>query len=217
MAALFKAAWVSVLLNAFLMAMQIVIGLCAHSDGLLADGVHTASDLAADGLVLLVLYFSSTRRAHVRAGDGPPVVASLLIAVVLWVTAFEMLWHSVTQDAPLDASPLLQTCALLVSGVVMLAKESLFRYLRAAGRRNGSSILLASAWHARVDAVSALVATLGLAGSMAGFPMLDHLAGAAIGSMIMRMGYVSARDALKQLWADSSTAHGAGAARQTSE
>jgi divalent metal cation (Fe/Co/Zn/Cd) transporter len=71
--------------------------------------------------------------------------------------------------------------------------------MRAEGRRTGSAILLASAWHARMDAVSALVATLGVAGSMAGMPMLDHVAGAAIGLMIMRMGCISARSALTQL------------------
>ncbi|MFM0627118.1 cation transporter [Paraburkholderia xenovorans] len=85
----------------------------------------------------------------------------------------------------------------------MLAKEALFRYMRAEGTRTGSAILLASAWHARVDAVSALVATLGLAGSLASMPMLDHIAGAAIGLMIMRMGYASGRGALKQLFADA--------------
>ena len=48
----------SVLLNAALMTMQIVIGWLAYSDGLLADGVHTLADLAADGMVLAVLRLS---------------------------------------------------------------------------------------------------------------------------------------------------------------
>jgi len=51
----------------------------------------------------------------------------------------------------------------------------------------------------RLDAVSALVATLGLAGSTAGMPKLDHVAGAAIGLMIMRMGCITVWSALKQL------------------
>lgn len=51
--------------------------------------------------------------------------------------------------------------------------------------------------------MSALVATLGLAGSLAGMPMLDHIAGAALGLMIMRTGYASGRGALKQLCAGS--------------
>jgi divalent metal cation (Fe/Co/Zn/Cd) transporter len=176
-AALFKAASASALLNAFLSAMQIAIGLMAHSDGLFADGVHTLSDLAADGVVLIVLYLT-TRHQRTKLRDAG---------------------HSA--DTGMSGGTAMHIGALAVSGFVMLAKEALFRYMRAEGARTGSAILLASAWHARVDAVSALVATLGLAGSLAGMPMLDHIAGAAIGLMIMRMGYASGRGALKQLFA----------------
>jgi cation diffusion facilitator family transporter len=197
-----KAASASALLNAFLMALQIAIGLTAHSDGLLADGIHTLSDLAADSVVLIVLYLSTKQlNATPREGDGntSQAVASLLIAVLLIATAGEMLWHSIGQTATLSGNTTMLVSALAVSGFVTIAKETLFRYMRAEGRRTGSAILLASAWHARMDAVSALVATLGVAGSMAGMPMLDHVAGAAIGLMIMRMGCISARSALTQL------------------
>ena len=197
-----KAASVSALLNAFLMAMQIAIGLTAHSDGLFADGVHTLSDLAADSIVLIVLYLS-TKHPNPTPRDGDSnvaqAVASLFIAALLIITAAEMLWHSIGQSATFSGSTTMQVIALAVSGFVTIAKETLFRYLRAQGQRTGSAILLASAWHARMDAVSGLVATLGVAGSMAGMPMFDHVAGAAIGLMIMRMGCVSARSAFQHL------------------
>jgi cation diffusion facilitator family transporter len=199
---LLKAACASALLNAFLMAIQIAVGLMAHSDGLFADGVHTLSDLAADGVVLVVLYLSTkqlkTTPHHADSGTAQ-AVASLVIAAVLIVTATEMLWHSIGQTAALSGNTITRIIALAVSVFVTLAKETLFRYMRAEGRRTGSAIVLASAWHARMDAVSALVATLGVAGSLAGVPMLDHVAGAAIGLMIMRMGYGSARSGLKLL------------------
>ncbi|SOF01191.1 cation diffusion facilitator family transporter [Burkholderia sp. OK233] len=212
-----KAASASALLNAFLMALQIAVGLTAHSDGLFADGVHTLSDLAADGVVLIVLYLSSKHlNAAPRDGDGNTVqaAAALFIAALLIVTAGEMLWHSIGQTATLSGSTTMQVGALAVTGFVTIAKEALFRYMRAEGQRAGSAILLASAWHARMDAVSALVATLGVAGSIAGMPMLDHVAGAAIGLMIMRMGCVGARSALKQL---SAGAAGKTAARHAAE
>ncbi|RKF46213.1 cation diffusion facilitator family transporter [Paraburkholderia fungorum] len=212
-----KAASVSALLNAFLMAMQIAIGLTVHSDGLFADGIHTLSDLVADGVVLMVLVLSAKNpnaTQNDRDGNTSQAVASLFIAALLIVTATEMLWHSVGQTATLSPSTAMQVCALAISGFVTIAKETLFRYLRAESRRTGSAILLASAWHARMDAVSALVATLGVAGSMAGMPMLDHVAGAAIGLMIMRMGCISARSALTQL---SAGAAGRAAARHAAE
>ena len=197
-----KAASASALLNAFLMALQIAVGLTAHSDGLFADGIHTLSDLAADSVVLIMLYLSTKQlNATPREGDSntSQAVASLLIAVLLIVTAAEMLWHSIGQTATLSGNTTMLVSALAVSGFVTIAKEALFRYMRAEGQRTRSAILLASAWHARMDAVSALVATLGVAGSIAGIPMLDHVAGSAIGLMIMRMGCVGARSALKQL------------------
>ncbi|MFM0209284.1 cation diffusion facilitator family transporter [Paraburkholderia sediminicola] len=212
-----KAASASALLNAFLMALQIAIGLTAHSDGLFADGIHTLSDLAADSVVLVVLYLSTKQlNGTPREGDGSAsqAVASLLIAVLLIVTAAEMLWHSIGQTATLSGNTTMLVSALAVSGFVTIAKETLFRYMRAEGQRTGSAILLASAWHARMDAVSALVATLGVAGSMAGMPMLDHVAGAAIGLMIMRMGCVSARNALAQLSAGAAEKTAAGHAAE---
>jgi divalent metal cation (Fe/Co/Zn/Cd) transporter len=142
-------------------------------------------------------------------------VASLLIAILLIVTAAEMLWHSIGQTATLSGNLTMQVIALAVSGFVTVAKETLFRYLRAEGQRSGSALLMASAWHARMDAVSALVATLGLAGSIAGISMLDHVAGAAIGLMILRVGCVSARSALTQLSAGA--AAGKTAARHAAE
>lgn len=214
---MFKAASASALLNAFLMAMQIAIGITAHSDGLLADGIHSLSDLAADSVVLIVLYLGAR---HIGAERGEQdtsaqqALASLFIAALLVVTASEMLWHSAAQTSLLSGGPALQTGALAVAGFVTIAKETLFRYMRAEGLRTGSAILLASAWHARFDAISALVATLGLAGSLAGMPMLDHVAGAAIGMMIMRMGCMTGWSALKQL---AASPLGKGAAGQAAE
>jgi cation diffusion facilitator family transporter len=218
---LFKGACASALVNALLATMQIALGVTARSDGLFADGIHTLSDLAGDAVVLAVLTVSAwhlkrARRSN-RAGNGiEQALASLFIAALLIVTAGEMLWQTVTQNSALSASTALNVAALAVSGFVMLAKETLFRYLRAEGQRIGSALLLASAWHARVDAVSALVATVGLAGGLAGVPMLDAIAGVAIGLMILRMGYMSGRDAVTQLLAERTSndaVHAAHAAR----
>jgi divalent metal cation (Fe/Co/Zn/Cd) transporter len=182
--------------------------------------------------VLLVLYLSAkhlgakARRArhsrntnhahHAHDADNgtEQALAALFIAAILIFTAAQMLWSSIAQTSTLSSSDAMTFGALAVSGFVMVAKETLFRYLRAESRRTGSALLQASAWHARVDAVSALVATLGLAGSLAGLPMLDHIAGAAIGLLILRMGYASGRDAFKQLFAGQA---GNAAARQAAE
>ncbi|MFL9962804.1 cation transporter [Paraburkholderia sediminicola] len=128
--------------------MQIALGITAQSDGLLADGVHTLSDVAADAIVLVVLCLSA-RHISVTASDARHTdhtieqgLASLLIAAVLILTAVEMLWRSIDQSSPLSGGTAMHTGALAVSSFVMVAKEMLFRYLRAEGRRSGSAILM---------------------------------------------------------------------------
>lgn len=199
---MFKAAYVSAMLNAALMAMQIVVGLLAHADGLVADGIHTLSDLAADGVVIAMLLVgaaASSRRAGSVEGSLGATLASLFIGMLLIATAGEMLWHSIGPATLLTASATVRASALLVAIFVMLAKEALFRYMRSEALRSHSGVLLATAWHARLDALSALLATLGIVGSMAGLAMLDHVAAGVIGLMILLMGYNNCWAALKDL------------------
>jgi divalent metal cation (Fe/Co/Zn/Cd) transporter len=129
----FKAAYVSAMLNAALMTLQIVIGLFAHSDGLVADGIHTLSDLAADGVVIAVLFLgpaaASGRRAASADGSMHATLASLFIGTLLIGTAGEMLWHSIQPAAILTVSATVRASALVVAIFVMFAKEALFRYM----------------------------------------------------------------------------------------
>ncbi|QIE24144.1 Magnetosome protein MamB [Caballeronia sp. SBC1] len=191
--AAFKAAQVSVLLNAALMTMQIVIGWLAYSDGLLADGVHTLADLAADGMVLAVLRLSATavRRSANDQYDRVETIGSLLISILLIATGMETLWSSLGHAAnaanAANASSV-HASALVVAVFVIVAKEALFRYIMAVAKRTRSTLLVASAWHARSDAISALIAAVGILGSMAGLAISDRLAAAVIGIMIARIG-----------------------------
>ncbi|SOE66303.1 cation diffusion facilitator family transporter [Burkholderia sp. D7] len=188
--AAFKAAQVSVLLNAVLMTMQIVIGWLAYSDGLLADGVHTLADLAADGMVLAVLRLSATavRRSANDQYDRYETIGSLLISFLLIATGMETLWSSLGHAANATNASSVHAGALVVAVFVIVAKEALFRYIMAVAKRTRSTVLVASAWHARSDAISALIATVGILGSMAGLAISDRLAAAVIGIMIARIG-----------------------------
>jgi divalent metal cation (Fe/Co/Zn/Cd) transporter len=110
---LFKAASASALLNAFLSSMQIALGLTAHSDGLFADGIHTLSDLAADAIVLIVLYLSAKSRSarHAHAPHNPDnsvehSLASLFHSISVAVTISTTAMNS-------DASE----CSTLLSGL----------------------------------------------------------------------------------------------------
>ena len=89
--------------------------------------------------------------------------------------------------------------ALWVAAVALVAKESLFRYMLAVAKRVKSSMLVANAWHARSDAASSLVVGIGIAGNLAGYPILDPIAAAIVGFMVARMGWSFGWDALHDL------------------
>lgn len=200
-----RAAAIGVAVNAALMTLQLIVGMWANSDGLVADGIHTFSDLAADGVVLAVLYLRTTRGVidGIDTHEIQDALVSLLIGVLLIATACQMLWHGITEaqsTAPDDQLP--PGVLALFAGIGAIAiKEWLCRFLRRESRLSASKALAASALHARVDAISALVATIGIAGSIAGLPMLDPIAAAMIGCLILKMGASSAWDAAKTLFA----------------
>lgn len=192
---------VSAAVNIVLSIVQIAIGLLAHSQGLIADGIHSLSDLIADAVVFVVNRKSHTgpdedhQYGHTRYENA----ASLFLGTLLLVVGAGMLWAGVVKigHPELIATP--HVIALWTALIAILAKEGLFRYMLAAANRIGSRMLVANAWHARSDAASSLVVTLGVAGSLAGYRVLDPVAAMIVGCMIGRMGWHFAWDALQDL------------------
>jgi cation diffusion facilitator family transporter len=89
--------------------------------------------------------------------------------------------------------------ALWVAMGALVAKELLFRYMLAVAKRVKSSMLVANAWHARSDAASSLVVSVGIIGNLAGYPILDPIAALIVGAMVTKMGWSFAWDALHDL------------------
>ena len=196
-----RSTWVSVGVNLALSLTQVVVGLLARSQGLVADGVHSASDLVADFVVLLASHHSRKDAdadhpyGHHRFETG----ASLALGLLLLIVGAGMLWAALGKlEAPGEV-PRVHGVALWVAGATLLAKEGLFRYMLAVAKRVKSSLLVANAWHARSDAASSLVVAVGLIGNLAGYPLLDPIAALIVGLMVGRMGWGFAWDALHDL------------------
>lgn len=196
-----RSTWLSVAVNVVLTAVQIVVGLFAHSQALIADGIHSLSDLVSDFVVLAV-----NRQAHKDADEEHPyghqrfeTAASLVLGALLLAVGGGMLWSAAAKLQQPEAVPQVHAVALWVAGATLVAKEALFRYLLAVAKRVKSSMLVANAWHARSDAASSLVVGVGLAGNLAGYPLLDPIAAAIVGFMIARMGWSFGFNALNDL------------------
>ncbi len=182
--------WVSVGVNTALAAAQVVIGVFAKSQGLIADGIHSLSDLLADFIVLFASHHSQrgADEDHPYGHQRFETAASLALGVILLVVGLGMLWSALGK-LQAGAVPRVNGVALWAACGALLAKEGLFRYLLAAATRVKSGLLVANAWHARSDAASSLVVALGIVGNLAGYPLLDPIAALIVGLMIANMGW----------------------------
>jgi len=196
-----KSTFVSIVLNAVLMALQIAVGVFAHSQALVADGIHSLADLISDFVVLFANRHSGAKpdADHNYGHSRYETVASLFLGALLIAVGFGMLWRAGTRLADLDNIPAVHLSALVVAVLVLVSKEGLFRYMLREAQRVRSAMLIANAWHARSDAASSLVVALGIVGSQAGVRLLDPIAAAIVGFMVARMGWMFGWDALQDL------------------
>nr|WKF58018.1 putative cation efflux system protein [Paraburkholderia busanensis] len=196
-----KTTFVSIALNTVLMALQIVVGVVAHSQALVADGVHSLADLISDFVVLIANRHSGAKpdADHNYGHSRYETVASLFLGGLLISVGVGMLWRAGTRLADLQSIPAVHLSALGVAVLVLISKESLFRYMLREAQRVRSAMLIANAWHARSDAASSLVVAIGIIGSLAGVRLLDPIAAAIVGFMVARMGWTFGWDALQDL------------------
>jgi cation diffusion facilitator family transporter len=196
-----KTTFVSIALNAVLMTLQIVVGTFAHSQALVADGVHSLADLISDFVVLFANRHSGAKpdADHNYGHSRYETVASLFLGASLIAVGVGMLWRAGTRLADLQSIPAVHGSALAVALLVLISKESLFRYMLREAQRVRSAMLIANAWHARSDAASSLVVAIGIVGSLAGVRLLDPIAAAIVGFMVARMGWMFGWDSLQDL------------------
>lgn len=216
-AAASRSTWVSVGVNVALSTAQIILGIFSKSQGLIADGIHSLSDLVADFIVLL-----ANRHSQKEADAGHhyghyryETAASFALGILLLLVGGGMLWAAISKLEQPGAIPQVHGIALWVVGGALVAKEILFRYMLAVAKRVKSSMLVANAWHARSDAASSLVVGIGIVGNLLGYPILDPVAAAIVGFMVARMGWNFGWDALHDLMDRAADEDETAAIRQT--
>lgn len=196
-----RSSWVSAGVNVCLSALQVGVGAFSGSQGLIADGVHSLSDLIADFVVLVANHHSrkDADQDHPYGHQRFETAASLALGLLLLAVGLGMVWAAVQKLENPAAVARVHVAALWVAGAALVAKETLFRYMLSRAKRVKSSLLVANAWHARSDAASSLVVGLGIAGNLAGYPLLDPSAALLVGFLIARMGWGFGWNALGDL------------------
>lgn len=196
-----RSTWVSVVVNLCLTFSQVVAGVISGSQGLIADGIHSLSDLIADFVVLLAVHHSKKEadEHHHYGHQRYENAASMVLGGLLLAVGVGMIWSAAHKLEAPETIPTVHILALWVALAALAAKEMLFRYMLAVAERVRSSMLVANAWHARSDAASSLVVAIGIGGNLLGFPLLDPIAALIVGFMVGKMGWSFFWEALHDL------------------
>jgi len=196
-----RSTWVSVGVNLLLTVLQITAGIVSKSQGLIADGIHSLSDLVADFVVLFANHYSqkAADEDHPYGHQRYETAASLVLGLLLLSVGVGMLISAVEKVQNPDSIRQVHVLALYVAAGALLAKELLFRYMLSVAKKVKSSMLVANAWHARSDAASSLVVGVGIAGNLMGYTILDPVAALIVGLMVTKMGWQFGWDALHDL------------------
>ncbi len=182
---------IGAIVNLLLAIIKIVLGWIGHSQALIADGIHSLSDLISDGVVLVASKHGSRDPdpEHPYGHGRIETLATVIVGVLLFMVTAGILYDASLRL--LEPEKLLTPgwLALAAAVVSVIAKEILTRYTLAAAKRIRSSLLRANAWHHRSDAISSVVVIIGVGGSMAGLPYLDAVAAIFVALMIAKIAW----------------------------
>ena len=172
--------------NAGLVALKLGLGFFGSSMALVADGVHSLSDLATDLVVLGGIRLASrpADRSHAFGHGKFETLAGVLVALALigagvWLIREAAVGLAHPQGAPRSG------LVMAVAGVSILAKEALYRATTRTALKLHSTALQANAWHHRSDALSSVAVLLGGATMALGYPVGDKVAAIAVGGMVL--------------------------------
>ncbi len=185
----------------FLLAIfKVIAGMLGNSGALIADGIHSFSDLLSDGVVLY-----AAKHANEEADEDHPyghkrfeTVATLGLAIILAIVGIGIIYDAIER---LD-NPNVLSHSMLLFGVTVLSilsKELLFWVTIKVAKTYKSNMLKANAWHHRSDALSSVVVLVGIFGSLNGYPYLDGVAAIIVGLMVMAIAWELGLNATKEL------------------
>lgn len=210
------ATWIGIIVNTILAILKAIGGLLSGSKALLADALHSASDIVGSIVVLFAVKIANKPpdEEHPYGHGKAENIASIIVALLLIVVGFEISFYSIKVlfgDAPVAPGNI----ALIIIIISIVIKEILFHYKYKLGKKYNSSALISEAWHHRSDSLSSLAALFGILAAIIGtrfdivFLMYgDAVAGFVVSIIVIKVGYDLAKESaliiMEKVLADSS-------------
>lgn len=196
-----KVTLVGSVLDLLLGVAKIAVGFMAYSQALIADGVHSLSDLFTDGIVLY-----AAKHSHQAADEAHPyghgrieTLATVGLGIALLAVSAGITYDAVDRLFHPEALWVPGAWALVVATISIFTKEAIYHYTMHVAKKYRSNMLKANAWHSRSDAVSSIIVVIGVAGSMSGLAYLDAVAAVGVAFMIAKIAWDLAWHSLREL------------------
>lgn len=204
---LYKVTLAGSLVNLTLVACKLLAGMAGHSAAMIADGIHSLSDLATDIVVLVFVRISGKPedKKHDFGHGKYETLGTLIIGAALFLVGMGILWegcgsiYRYLSGEPLDSPGYIALWAALVS---IVSKELVFHYTRRAGVKYHSPSVIANAWHHRSDALSSIGTALGIGGAILlgeSWRVLDPLAAVVVSLFILKVAVQLLTPSLNEL------------------
>ena len=189
--------------NLLLSTLKFALGILGHSQAVVADAVHSLSDMGTDLLVLfgIKIWSAPADKRHPYGHQRIETIITLLISLLLALVAFELGLQAIKQlgSGTTAHAPLM--FAVFGPLVSIISKEILFRQTRAVGKRIHSTALIANAWHHRSDALSSIppLFMVGIAAIKPEWAFLDAVGAIIVSLLILKVAWEIAAPALSDL------------------
>jgi cation diffusion facilitator family transporter len=183
-----RVTWAGLLINLFLAAIKFIAGIYGRSQALVADAIHSLTDLTTDIAVIAGSHYWSRPpdENHPYGHRRLETLVTVFIGIVLIAAGIGIGWKAISALQEKHAAPpgWIAVFAALAS---IVCKEGIYRWTAITGRRVKSAALAANAWHHRTDALSSIPVLIAVAGARV-FPswsFLDHLGAAVVSIFIL--------------------------------
>jgi cation diffusion facilitator family transporter len=188
------------IVNLILAIIKIIVGMLGNSSALVADGIHSFSDLISDSIVYVAAHHSSKApdEDHPYGHERFETVATLGLGLVLCIVGGYIIIDAILQFSapkPLTHNTLLITIALLS----IASKEFLYQVTLKVSKQINSKMLKANAWHHRLDAISSIIVLIGIVGGVMGYQYFDSIAAIIVGFMVIKIAWDLVKDSIKEL------------------
>ncbi|MBN1390135.1 MAG: cation transporter [Candidatus Thermoplasmatota archaeon] len=202
-----KVTWFGLIMNLVLSGFKMLAGIIGHSTAMIADSVHSLSDLVTDIVVLVGIRAACKPQdeGHDYGHGKIETLATLFIALALLMVGAGILLSAGSAIYDMiegDDIEVPGVIALIAAMLSIIVKEGLFWYTRSVSRRTGSKALMANAWHHRTDSLSSIATFLGIGFAIllgGKWAILDPIAAILVTLLIFWIAIKLVRESLDEL------------------